>query len=129
MADGASPAVGLRQMFTARRRAIETMRVVASAMAAQIAPVPSVMTWNTPTRAASERHGLSCRSLTLASRSRGSPMLVYSDVTCPRCHSSGVTLFRLLRTSAIYLCSSCDHQWEGESRAPAPALAHSSDRS
>jgi transposase-like protein len=58
-------------------------------------------------------------------------MTVYADLTCPRCQSSGVTLFRLLRTSAVYLCSSCDHQWEGEPRepAPAPALALSSDES
>jgi transposase-like protein len=58
-------------------------------------------------------------------------MSVHADVTCPRCHSFGVTLFRLLRTSAVYLCASCDHQWEGEPSEPAPAprLALSLDES
>lgn len=32
---------------------------------------------------------------------------------CPRCHSSGATLFRSLRSSAIYLCRDCEHEWEG----------------
>ena len=32
---------------------------------------------------------------------------------CPRCHSSGARLFRSLRSSAIYLCRDCEHEWEG----------------
>ena len=58
-------------------------------------------------------------------------MSVYTDVMCPRCQSSGVTLFRRLRTSAVFFCASCDHQWESEipEPAPAPALALSSDES
>lgn len=56
-------------------------------------------------------------------------MAVYTDVMCPRCQSSGVTLFRRLRTSAVFFCASCDHQWEGEIPEPAPALALSSDES
>jgi ribosomal protein L37AE/L43A len=38
----------------------------------------------------------------------------FIEPNCPRCHSSGTTLFRSLRSSAVYLCRDCEHEWEGE---------------
>ena len=52
------------------------------------------------------------------------------DLYCPRCQSTGAVHFRSLRSSAVYLCRDCEHQWEIEGEGNgvvADILAHEGD--
>ena len=48
------------------------------------------------------------------------------DLNCPRCQSTDAMHFRSLRSSAVYLCRECEHQWEVEGTAAAPETREAS---
>jgi len=45
------------------------------------------------------------------------------SVSCPRCQSSNAMLFRALRSSLVYLCRDCEHQWEAATQGEGEVMS------